>query len=195
MEGTPLLRLFSLGQMEVHFTVNESDVIKLGLNDSADIELGPYPGKTFKGLITAVSSTPIAGNVNGAGVADFEARAAFLPSAYEPITGNSPPFKDGMSAEVKVKTYCAKDALAIPKEAIITRNSKPAVFLYQEGLARLVTVTAGVEDKEFIAVEGLSEKQEVITGPGIVISMMLKEGDKVERMKRTNGKKIVSEFR
>lgn len=189
MEGTPLLRIFSPGQMEVHFIVNESEVIKLALNDTADIELGPYPGRIFKGLVTAVPGTPLPGEANGAGSTDFEVRAAFLPFAHKSIADNTSPFKDGMSAEVTVKTYCAKDVLTIHKEAIITRDNKPAVFLYNKGLARLVAVTAGIEDNEFIAVTGLTEKQEVITGPGIVISMMLKEGDKVERMQHVIGKK------
>lgn len=195
MEGTPLLRIFSQGQMEVHFTVSESEVIKLALNDSADIELSPYPGKIFKGLITAVSSAPLPGGANEVGTTDFEVRAAFLPSAYKSMADNTSSFKDGMSAEVMVKTYCVKNALTVPKEAITKKDNKPAVFLYNKGLARLVTVAAGAENNEFIAVTGITEKQEVITGPDIVISMMLKDGDKVEKINNVNDRKIISVFR
>ena len=61
------------------------------------------------------------------------------------------------------------------------------VFLYEADTARMVKVTTGIQDNEFIQIlSGLEAGQEVITGPYSTIARKLKNGLKVTR-KEGNG--------
>lgn len=59
------------------------------------------------------------------------------------------------------------------------------VFVFQDGKAVRKAVTTGIQDSQFIeVVEGLTDEDEVITGPYRLVSRTLKDGDDVERTKR-----------
>ena len=59
------------------------------------------------------------------------------------------------------------------------------VFLFQDGKAVRKEVTTGIQDSQYIEIlQGLSEDDDVITGPYRLVSRTLKDGDAVERVKR-----------
>jgi HlyD family secretion protein len=59
------------------------------------------------------------------------------------------------------------------------------VFVYNNGVAKRLLVTSGIQDSQFIEIiEGLEEDAEVITGPYRVVSRTLSDGDAVEKVKR-----------
>jgi HlyD family secretion protein len=117
------------------------------------------------------------------------------------------PFRTGMSATVDIKTSTKTRALSIPIESVTTRTDTTSekltykerkerkeelekskedeepmevVFLYKEGKAVVQAVKTGVQDNKYIEIlTGLSEGQEVITGPYRTVSRDLTNGDKV----------------
>lgn len=57
------------------------------------------------------------------------------------------------------------------------------VFVYEDGKVKKVKVKTGIQDNSYIQIlEGLTEKQEVITAPFKAISKLLKDGDKVKKV-------------
>jgi HlyD family secretion protein len=57
------------------------------------------------------------------------------------------------------------------------------VFLYDNGIAKMVKVKTGIQDNMYIQItEGLKEGQEVITAPYRAVSKKLKDGDKVKKV-------------
>ena len=64
-------------------------------------------------------------------------------------------------------------------------SAQECVFVHKDGVVSLRTVKTGIQDNTFIQIlEGLEKGEEVVTGPYNAISRLLKEGDKVEVVKR-----------
>ncbi|PJF33443.1 MAG: hypothetical protein CUN57_02175, partial [Phototrophicales bacterium] len=60
---------------------------------------------------------------------------------------------------------------------------KEVVFVYDEGVARMKEVKTGIQDNRYIAIlDGITESDEVITGPYRAISKKLKDGDAVKKV-------------
>jgi HlyD family secretion protein len=59
------------------------------------------------------------------------------------------------------------------------------VFVLKDGTVNIRTVKTGIQDNTFIQIlEGLEKGEEVVTGPYNAISRLLKDGDKVQVVKR-----------
>jgi HlyD family secretion protein len=64
-------------------------------------------------------------------------------------------------------------------------SAQECVFVHKDGVVSLRTVKTGIQDNTFIQIlEGLEKGEEVVTGPYNAISRLLKDGDKVEVVKR-----------
>ena len=50
MAGTEILRIANLNNMEVEVDVNENDIVKVNIGDSANIEVDAYLKENLKGL-------------------------------------------------------------------------------------------------------------------------------------------------
>lgn len=184
MEGTELLRIYDPSRMEVCLDVNESDILNVTLNDEAEIEVSAYPGIIFKGVVSSISNNVKVDMLNAEQLTNFEVKVSFLPEAYAAAGDNigDSPFLSGMTASVKIKAQQAQNTFCVPKDAIIMHEEMDnAVFVLEKGIAKLREVETGIEDKSFVQVSGLSEKQEIITGPSVILTKLLKEGDRVER--------------
>jgi multidrug resistance efflux pump len=70
--GTPLLRLFDPGQMEVEAVIQEPDVIALTHNTNATVHLDAYPGTAFQA--TFESASPVASSGMDDPIKTFSAR-------------------------------------------------------------------------------------------------------------------------
>lgn len=64
-----------------------------------------------------------------------------------------------------------------------TQEVKEYVFVYEDGLVKMVTVKSGIQDNTYIEVkEGLKKGQEIVTAPYRAISKTLKDGNKVKKV-------------
>ena len=70
--GTPLLRLFDPGQMEVEAAIQEPDVIALVPGTIATVHLDAYPNYAFRAIFESVS--PVASSALGSPIKRFPAR-------------------------------------------------------------------------------------------------------------------------
>jgi len=57
MAGTEILRIANLNNMEVEVDVNENDIVKINIGDSANIEVDAYLKREFKGIVTSISNS------------------------------------------------------------------------------------------------------------------------------------------
>lgn len=202
MAGTELATIANLENMEVLVEVNENDIIRVGLNDTAIVEVDAYLDKEFVGVVTEIANSAQLTGVSADQVTNFEVKVRILKTSYDKMlkNGEKSPFRPGMTASVEIKTDKRADVIAVPIEAVTTRadTSKKAksykigresesleedyevVFLYKDGKAQLQVVSTGIQDDENIEVtSGLEEGQEVITGPYSLVSKQLVNGDKV----------------
>lgn len=197
MAGTELLRIANFDHMEVLVDVNENDIIRIKLNDTASIEVDAYPNRKFKGVVTQIANS--AKNIGSAidQVTNFEVEILILPESYSDLIVNGKnPFRPGMSATVSIQTDKKYGILTVPLQAITTRTdlkgdtTKKAkladdmleqVFVIKtDNTLEVREITTGIQDISNIEVlTGLKEGEKVVTGPYSAISKTLKAGTKV----------------
>ena len=202
MAGTEILRVANLGEMEVEVEVNENDIVKVSVGDSAIVEVDAYLGKEFKGLVTEISNSAADG-LTADQVTNFDVKVKILEDSYQELKEGKPenyyPFRPGMTATVDIITSKRSNIVGVPISAIVIKNDTTTtrkktgvvstkaeenfecVFVNQNGKAKLQVVETGIQDDTNIEITaGLEEGVEVITGPYNMVTKLLKPGDKVE---------------
>ena len=203
MAGTEMLRIADLNQMEVRVDVNENDIIRVAIGDTAvvDVDAYSYADKEFAGVVTAIANTANA-KVTEEAVTEFEVRIRLLNESYQDLLDEqqSYPFRPGMTASVDIITQRKEDVLAVPLSAVTTRprdsteqttettsladqeTTDEVVFHYQpDNTVSKVVVETGISDYENIEIiRGLSEGDRVVSGPYVAVSRELDDGKVVE---------------
>jgi HlyD family secretion protein len=212
MAGTEMMRIANLNVMEVIVDVNENDIVKIKLNDSANIEVDAYLKRKFNGVVTEIANSATTSGLSVDQVTNFKVKIRILPESYNDLIeqGNLYPFRPGMSATVDINTKTVYNVLSIPLPAVTTRvdsaansanlakgksdsdseNDTPAqddlqevVFVYKDGAISKRIVKTGIQDSYYIRViDGLKEGEEVVTAPYSLISKILNDGMEVEKV-------------
>jgi HlyD family secretion protein len=129
--GTEMLVIANLHLMEVKVDVNENDIVRVNLNDTALVEVDAYLGRKFKGIVTEIanSANVTAGSTDQ--VTNFSVKILLLEDSYkdliDTVAGKKYPFRPGMSATVDIQTETRKDVISVPIQAVTTRSSKQEV--------------------------------------------------------------------
>ena len=207
MAGTELIRVADLNNMQAEVDVNENDVLKVKVGDTADIEVDAYRNKKFKGVVSqiAYSSGTSQGVVATSQAINFTVKISLLKDSYteliDPLHGHAFPFRPGMSCTVDVRTNTKDKTLSVPIQSVTIRENekekgykqkkdeentdkkdvKEVVFVIESGKAKMVEVKTGIQDASYIEIlSGLKDGQEVIKAPFKAISKTLKDGDLVK---------------
>lgn len=222
MAGTEMLRLANLNNMEVLVDVNENDIVRVQLGDTALIEVDSYANmdKQFKGIVTEISNTAKSALTQDA-VTEFEVKVRILNESYADLVNKKSklsPFRPGMTASVDIITERKENILSVPLASVTTRNpnapaggpddakpqegnntnppakqvsnkvdeNKEVVFVHNNGKVEMREVKTGISDFENIEiVSGLKEGDEIISGPFLVVSKRLNNGDAVAKKEQT----------
>ena len=195
MEGTEILRLANLNEMEVSVDVSENDIVRVSLGDTADVEIDAYIGKKFKGIVTEVanSANSSASSSITDQVTNFTVKVRILRESYQDLlSGKSltySPFRPGMSASVEIRTRREYNVLAIPIQSVTTRDTTVKLTKSSKKAEEVETTTVSIEDQKklvecvFVVEEGKAKLRAVKTGiqdnSNIQILEGLKEGEKV----------------
>jgi HlyD family secretion protein len=125
MSGTEMLRIADLNKMEVRVNVNENDIVRVHVGDTALIDVDAYAtqNKEFKGVVTLIANTA-KDKVSADAITEFEVRILILNSSYQDLVkvGNPFPFRPGMTASVEILTTRKDNTLSVPLAAVTTRN-------------------------------------------------------------------------
>jgi len=112
--------------MQVNVSVNENDIVRVHLNDTALIEVDAYLNRKFKGIVTEISTSANVQGVSADQVTNFEVKIRILQDSYKDLlkTGqvNLSPFRPGMSATVDIQTKTVKNVLTVPIQAVTSRS-------------------------------------------------------------------------
>ena len=193
MAGTEMLRIADLSRMEVLVDVNEIDIIRLALGDTASIEIDAYPNRKFAGVVTHIANS--SKNSGTALTADqatnFEVKVNILPQSYSTlVTRGNIPLRPGMSATVSICTEKKENVITIPLQSITTRKVSEDTLKYNNAILQQVFVydsttgkvsvrdiETGIQDMTKIEVtKGLDTSCRIVTAPYSAISRELKEG-------------------
>ncbi len=198
MQGTEMMRIADLTQMQVEVDVNENDIIRVAEGDTTEIDVDSYTymDKKFRGVVTQIANTANP-QASPDAVVEFKVEIKILNESFQDllseIKGPSP-FRPGMTASVEIVTETKNGVLSVPLSAVTTRNPDKDKKFGQDGDDdddnRVVTTSNKKPKKEeekkevvFVSVNGEAKMQEVKTGisdyDNIEILEGLKEGDVV----------------
>jgi HlyD family secretion protein len=196
MSGTEMMRIADLSRMEARVEVNENDITRVKVGDTAIVSIDAYMDEKFKGVVTAVSSSAKTTGVSADQVTNFDVRVFVLPDSYMHLVRENRPYplRPGMSVSVDIRTITKTSVLAVPIQAVTTRTDttllqvSPAggdirtlVFTTNGAYAFARDVKTGIQDNTYIEIiTGINEGDRVIVAPFSAISKKLSDSTLVQ---------------
>lgn len=198
--GSLLLTIADLSTMEAVVEVDETDVTRVEVGDSASVEIDAFPDRSFAGRVTKIGNSALqprsGAAAAGAGqdeAVDFEVRVLLS----DPPAGIRP----DLSTTAEIVTDRRSGALSIPiialtlqdtteldegwrggapRDPVFDRGVVEGVFVVEGGEARFRPVRVGIAGRShFEVLEGLAESDTVVSGSYQAIRD-LRPGDRVE---------------
>ena len=189
MAGTEMMRVSQLETMEVLVDVNENDIVRVHMGDTAIVRVDAFLGHEFKAVVTEISNAAKGQQLSVNQVTNFEVELRILAESYEDLveTQGVQPLRSGMTATVDIRTQKSPNALCVPVEAVTTRmdsvsgKMQEVLFVYQEGMAVQYRAVTGIQDEQYIVLKNFDsfESAEIIRGPFDAVSRKLEDGDQV----------------
>ncbi|MFV5687210.1 efflux RND transporter periplasmic adaptor subunit [Flavobacterium sp. ZT3R25] len=165
--ATQMFDIVNVTRLKLKVTVNENQVAGLKLGNIVNVKASVYPDATFSGKITFIAPKA-------------DSRLNF-PIEIEIANNSSNDLKAGMYGTAEFASSQQKQSLMIvPRNAFVGSVSTNQVFVAENGVAKLKTVTAGriFGDKVEI-LNGLSDGETVI----VTGQINLQDGYKVDIIK------------
>ncbi len=207
MAGTEMMRIANLSNMEVRVNVNENDIVRVSLGDTAEIDVDAYSasGRKFKGIVKEIANTAAglassttAASVSADAVTEFEVKVKILNESFGDLmktrSKKSYPFKPGMTASVEIITDRKDNVVSVPISAVTTRSNQPVAATDNkqgppadesgdENDQKKPKKVEVVKEVVFVSVNGKAEVREVKTGisdfENIEILSGLKNGEEI----------------
>ena len=205
MAGTEMMRIADMSKIEVRVDVGENDIPKVHLGDSATIEVDAFSNRKFKGVVTQIASSnngaasASASSTTSTDVTNYKVYIRIDPESYKDLIDPSKkknfPFRPGMSASADIQTKTRPNVLAIPINAVTTRERNDStgssasksgnnVSASNDDASGNSSLDNGLDEVVFVLnADGTVRKQKVTTGiqdiNNIEITDGLKEGDEV----------------
>ncbi|CAM4159310.1 HlyD family secretion protein [Pedobacter westerhofensis] len=130
--GTEIMRISNLTSMEVNVDVNENDINRVNVGDSAVIEVDAFEDKKFKGVVTEIASSSkdvgtAAATASTDQVTNFVVKVRIAADSYSGVKGGAKdlpsPFRPGLSATVDIESSSVT-SLSVPIQSVFTKGGK-----------------------------------------------------------------------
>jgi HlyD family secretion protein len=200
MTGTDMMRVADLSRMEAQVQVNENDIVRVNLGDTAIIAVDAYLDHKFKGVVSEIANSAKTTGVSADQVTNFDVKILVLASSYQNLlkTGQLNPLRPGMSASVDIQTETRKSVLSVPIQSVTTRtdttknqvtsasdNVRTLVFITDGTHAFAKDVKTGIQDNSNIEItSGIKEGDQIITAPFSAISKKLSDSTLIQIVKK-----------
>jgi HlyD family secretion protein len=123
--GSTLMTLADMSVITAEVRVDETDVVNVKLDQSAEITVDAIPGKTFKGHVSEIGNNALLRS-SGVSTAQTTTGAQEAKDFKVVVTIDNPPdnLRPGLSATAKITTAKKADVLTIPIQALTIRTPK-----------------------------------------------------------------------
>jgi len=213
LSTTALLTIADMSTINVEVKVDETEIDKVAVGQKAKIKVDAFGETEIEGEVTqktplAVGKSQTSGglstNINVQEAKEFRVVIQLTNLSEEVKNGLRP----GMSATATITTNTVPNVIAVPLQAIVEKKPdatpeptvqgnaptpadrpKPikGVYVLDGNKAKFVAVETGITGESDIQIlSGLSEGQEVITGPSRILNTM-KEDTVVKRQVKKEG--------
>jgi HlyD family secretion protein len=173
LPGATLMIISDMSEMQAEIKVNESEVVRTKVGQTAQVTVESLPGKLFQGSVIEVAT----GTEKTGTDANLYKVKVVLHGRQEDLDNLRP----GMSARAVILTHEVKGVLRVPLQAVLEREgtledaqkqgllapaSRNIVLAFKSGKAEERTVQVGIANTQFFELkEGLVEGDKVLTGP------------------------------
>lgn len=150
--GETCFELIDISRIRVRAAVLESDLGAVGVGHGIRVSVTTWPGESFEGRISRIH--PSVDEESGTGIVEAE------------LANPRGRLKPGMFAEVLIEGTSYDNRIAVPDEAIVSRDERTLVFVVRGGRAQWTYVTLGREGDDWREVTtGIAEGDTVaVTG-------------------------------
>jgi|GEM_PF-123235 len=211
LSTTALLTIADMSTINIEVKVDETEIDKVEVGQQAKIKVDAFGERELLGEVT--QKTPLAlgksqtsgglsTNINVQEAKEFRVVIQLKEIADVVREGLRP----GMSATATITTKTVENVVAVPLQAIVEKapeasatprndSSEPAekpkpikgVYVLEGNKVKFIEVTTGITGESDIQITaGLSEGQEVITGPSRILKT-LKDNDIVKKQIKKEG--------
>ena len=166
--GVPVFKMVDPRTVWVRIHLDESLLGAVRLGQPAQVTLRSSPGRPFRGEVVRIG--------------EESDRVAEELSVEIRLLEGPARLRIGEQAEATITTRAAARARVLPASALVhAASGRPAVFIVEDGRARLRPVTIGERDPRSGAVEltaGIADGERVVVGPAPVPTA-LRDGQRV----------------
>lgn len=173
LPGATLMIISDMSGMQAEIKVNESEVVRTKVDQTAQVSVESLPGKVFQGSVIEVAT----GTEKTGTDANLYKVKVLLAGQRTDLDNLRP----GMSARAVILTQEAKGVLRVPLQAVLEREgsleeaqkqgllapmARNIALAFKDGKAIERPVQVGIANTQFFELkEGLAEGDKVITGP------------------------------
>jgi HlyD family secretion protein len=206
--GTVIMQVADLSEMLIVLQVDEADIGKVAVDQTAQVRIHAYPGEKFEGTVESIALTH---NFTSGGAKYFRTKIV-LDTAGKTVYS-------GLTADVDIRTERHKGVIKVPSQAILgrpiddlplsIRENNPnvdlkktyatVVYRFVDGKALVTPVTIGASDATHtVVLTGLTETDRIVTGPykileGIEHDQNIQDEREVEKSKKAESDKPAPE--
>lgn len=183
--GSLLLTVSDLAIVEAVLAVDETDVPRVSVGDSALVELDAFPNRTFAGRVSRIGQSAI-GAASGSGQAPAQARGSVDFEVILTILDPIPELRPDLSATADIIVESRSGVPAVPIISVTVRDrddegtggngaegpasggdpTEEGVFLVRDGQAVWQPVELGITGREYFEIlSGVSVGDTVVSGP------------------------------
>ena len=153
--GTELMTIVDLDPIKVEVQVLEADVGYLTQGRRANVTFAAFPGESFTGRVETINP-----------VVDPEFRTARVTLRLSNPQGR---IKPGMYARVSLEAQYFPDRILVPRSAILEKDRRDMLFVFEDGRAKWRYVTRGLESDELVEIVANDETSMVEPGEIVLI--------------------------
>jgi len=170
-ERQTLIQLPDTSSMKVKLRIHEAKTNKIALGQRATVEVEGIPGVQFTGKVTRIA--PLADSQNrwlNPNLKEYDTEITMDPTDKV--------LKPGVTARAVILVREVKDVLAVPVQAVYSRNAKTFAFVGRDvAHARAVEIEVGDSSDAFVEVRsGLEEGDLVLLAQDDTLLAKLPEG-------------------
>ena len=180
-----IMKVADMSSMRMSAEVDETEIVWVKLGQTARIKVDALPNEKFAGRVVEISHSAKVKQIptQEEEGADYEVKIEITEGPVERL-------RPDMSATADIETETHTNVLAIPIGCLTARpdektgETKEVVFVYRDGVAKMVEVKSGLSSELLVEIEGdIAEGDEIICAPFELVNQKLEDGDRVKPKK------------
>ncbi|HYF75214.1 MAG TPA: efflux RND transporter periplasmic adaptor subunit [Candidatus Nitrosocosmicus sp.] len=160
--GAMIFSVVNIDNLYLESGISEKDISFVRIGQAVDVSVDALPGKSFRGLVTGISPA-------------LDMQSKTYPIKVE-IKNENQSIKAGMFGNMKIILESHKNALTVPKEAVLVDHGSYYVYIVKDGKAVKRVVKLGYSNEnQYEIIQGVKIGEKVV----VVGNSDLEDGEKV----------------